>query len=66
MKNNKERVGGVGVKAEGGGGGLLLKLSSPEKEGLLERGWLTRGFKILLLLFLPLRCKKKVFPLFAR
>ena len=54
----------MGVKTEGG---LLLKLSSSEKEGLLERGGLNRGFKILLLLvFLPLRCKKKrVFPLFA-
>ena len=63
-KNNKGRGGGVGVKTEGG---LLLKLSSSEKEGLLERGGLNRGFKILLLLvFLPLRCKKKrVFPLFA-
>ena len=45
------------VKTEGG---LLLKLSSSEKEGLLERGGLNRGFKILLLLvFLPLRCKKR-------
>ena len=32
-------------------GGLLLKLSSSEKEGLLEREGLNRGFKILLLLF---------------
>ena len=57
MKKNKGRGGGVGVKTEGG---LLLKLSSSEKEGLLERGELNRGFKILLLLvFLPLRCQKK-------
>ena len=28
----------------------MLKLSSSEKEGLLERGGLNRGFKILLLL----------------
>ena len=57
---------GWGLKQRGGGG-LLLKLSSSKKEGLLKRGWLTRGFKILLLLFLPLRCKKKkVFPLFER
>ena len=65
VKNNEGRGRGVGVKTEGG---LLLKLSSCEKEGLLERGGLNRGFKILLLLFfLPLRCKKKgrVFPLFA-
>ena len=34
MKNNKGRVGGLGVKTEGD---LLLKLSSSEKEGLLER-----------------------------
>ena len=48
----------MGVKREGG---LLLKLSSTEKEGLFERGGLNRGFKMLLLLFffLPLRCKKK-------
>ena len=56
VKNNKGRGGWVGFKTEGG---LLLKLSSFEKEGLLERGRLNRGFKILLLLFLlPLRCKK--------
>ena len=36
-----------GVKREGG---LLLKLSSTEKEGLFERGSLNRGFKMLLLL----------------
>ena len=47
----------MGVKREGD---LLLKLSSTEKEGLFERGSLNRGFKMLLLLvFLPLRCKKK-------
>ena len=41
-------------------GGLLLKLSSTEKEGLFERGGLNRGFKMLLLFFfLPLRLKKK-------
>ena len=58
MKNKKRREGGMGVKREGG---LLLKLSSTEKEGLFERGGLNRGFKMLLLLFffLPLRCKKK-------
>ena len=40
--------------------GLFLELSSTEKEGLFERGGLNRGFKMLLLLvFLPLRCKKK-------
>ena len=47
----------MGVKREGG---LLLKHSSTEKESLFERGSLNRGFKMLLLLFfLPLRCKKK-------
>ena len=47
----------MGGKREGD---LLLKLSSTEKEGLFERGSLNRGFKMLLLLvFLPLRCKKK-------
>ena len=47
----------MGVKREGG---LLLKLSSTEKEGLFERGDLYRGLNMLLLLgFLPLRCKKK-------
>ena len=58
VKNKKRREGGMGVKREGG---LLLKLSSTEKEGLFERGGLNRGFKMLLLLFffLPLRCKKK-------
>ena len=46
----------MGVKIDGG---LLLKLSSTEKDGLFERGGLNRGFKMLLLLFfLPLRCKK--------
>ena len=46
----------MGVKTDGG---LLLKLSSSEKEGLLERGGLNRGFMILLLLFffLPLKMK---------
>ena len=38
----------MGVKIDGG---LLLKLSSTEKEGLFERGGLSRGFKMLLLLF---------------
>ena len=57
MKNKKRGVGGMGVKREGG---LLLKLSSTEKEGLFERGGLYRGLNMLLLLgFLPLRCKKK-------
>ena len=37
--------GGVGVKTERG---LLLKFSSSEKEGLLERGELNRGFMICL------------------
>ena len=47
----------MGVKREWD---ILLKLSSAEKEGLFERGSLNRGFKMLLLLFfLPLRCKKK-------
>ena len=47
----------MGVKKDGG---LLLKLSSTEKEGLFERGGLNRGFKMLLLLvFLPLGCEKK-------
>ena len=48
VKNKKRREGGMGVKREGG---LLLKLSSTEKEGLFERGGLNRGFKMLLLLF---------------
>ena len=49
----------MGVKRDGG---LLLKLST-EKEGLFERGGLNRGFKMLLLLFfLPLRCKKSINP----
>ena len=48
VKNYKGRGGGVGVKTEGG---LLLKLSSSGKEGLLERGGLNSGFKILSLLF---------------
>ena len=47
----------MGVKRDGG---LLLKLSSSEKEGIFERGGLNRGFKMLLLFFvLPFRCKKK-------
>ena len=37
----------MGVKREGG---LLLKLSFTEKEGLFEREGLNRGFKMLLLL----------------
>ena len=55
-EDNKGRVGGVGVQTDGG---VLLKLSSSEKEGLLERGGLNRGFNIWLLFLLPLRCKKK-------
>ena len=51
VKNNKGRGGGVGVKTEGG---LLLKLFSYEKEGLLERGGL------VIIGFLPRRCHKKV------
>ena len=48
---------GWGLKERGGS---LLKLSFTEKEGLFERGGLNRGLKVLLLLvFLPLRCKKK-------
>ena len=47
---------GWGVQIDGG---VLLKLSSSEKEGLLERGGLNRGFNIWLLFLLPLRCKKK-------
>ena len=63
VKNNKRRGCGVGVKREEG---LLLKLSSSEKEGLCKRGGLYRGFKILLLLFffLPLRCQKMHYPCF--
>ena len=59
VKNNKGRGGevGWGVKTDWG---LLLKISSSEKEGLLERERLNRAFKILLLLvFLPLICQKK-------
>ena len=41
----------MGVKTEGG---LLLKLFSYEKEGLLERG------ELVIIGFLPLRCHKKV------
>ena len=48
MKNKKRGEGGMGVKKDGG---LLLKLSFTEKEGLFERGGLNRGFKMLLLLF---------------
>ena len=48
MKNKKRGEGGMGVKKDGG---LLLKLSFIEKEGLFERGGLNRGFKMLLLLF---------------
>ena len=44
----------VGVKQRRG---LLLKLSSSENEGLLERGGLDKGFKILLLL-LDSSCSK--------
>ena len=47
MKNKKRGEGGMGVKKDGG---LLLKLSFTEKEGLFERGGLNRGFKMLLLL----------------
>ena len=48
----------MGVKREGG---LLLKLSSTEKEGLFERGGLNRGLRCCYscFFFLPLRCKKK-------
>ena len=43
----------MAVKREGG---LLLKLSSTEKKGLFER----RGLKdVVIIVFLPLRCKKK-------
>ena len=45
MKNKKRGGCGMGVKRDGG---LLLKLSSSEKEGIFERGGLNRGFKILL------------------
>ena len=57
VKNNRVRGGGVGVKR---GGRLLLKLSSSGKGGgLLERGGLNRGFKILLLLVFCLSDVKK-------
>ena len=46
----------MGVKRDGG---LLLKLSSTEKEGLFERGGLNRGFKMLLLLVFGLSDVKK-------
>ena len=46
----------MGVKREGG---LLLKLSPTEKEGLFERGGLNRGFKMLLLLVFCLSDVKK-------
>ena len=42
----------MGVKREGG---LLLKLSSTEKEGLVERVG-------PIVVFLPLRCKKSINP----
>ena len=45
----------MGVNTEGG---LMLKLSSSEKRGLLERGGLNRGFKILLLLVFCLSAVK--------
>ena len=48
VKNKKRGEGGMGVKKDGG---LLLKLSFTEKEGLFERGGLKRGFKMLLLFF---------------
>ena len=38
----------MGVKRDGS---LLLKLSSTKKEGLLERGGLNTGFKMLLFHF---------------
>ena len=47
----------MGVKQREGGGGFLLKLSSSEKEGLLEGGGLNKGFKTLLLL-LDSSCSK--------
>ena len=50
LVKNKKRGGGGGVIGVKRDGGLLLKLSSTEKEGLFERGDLNRGFK---------RCKKK-------
>ena len=46
----------MAVKTEGD---LLLKLSSSEKEGLLEGGGLNRGFQILLLLFFCISDVKK-------
>ena len=46
----------MAVKTEGD---LLLKLSSSEKEGLLEGGGLNRGCQILLLLFFCLSDVKK-------
>ena len=52
----------MGVKRDGG---LLLKLSSTEKEGLFERGGLNRGFKKLLLLvffFASQMLKKSIIP----
>ena len=48
VKNNKGRESWVGFKTEGG---LLLKVSSFENEGLLERGRRNRGFKILFFFF---------------
>ena len=56
VKNKKREGGGMGVKREGG---LLLKLSPTEKEGLFERGGLNRGFKMLLLLVFCLSDVKK-------
>ena len=55
VKNNEGRWGGG--KTEGRGEGFLLKLSSSEKEGLLEGGGLNKGFKTLLLL-LDSSCSK--------
>ena len=45
----------MGVKRDGG---LLLKLSSTEKEGLFERGALIEDLRCCYYWFFPLRCKK--------
>ena len=61
VNNNKGRRGGMGIKTKEGG--LIVKAFFLWKGGLIrERGRLNRGFKILLLMpvFLPLRCQKKV------
>ena len=56
VKNNKGRGGGVGVKTEGG---VLLKLSSSEKEGLLERGGLKEDLRYCYYCFFCLSDVKK-------